>query len=91
MPLGFHSPYCRRSTACSNSVPAPASWRVKNGTAINVPKLVASPPKLDLMLLIQGSALVPYLEEGPVSDQVAWRTLMQPFGPGFLRFAIWSN
>ena len=66
-------------------------WRLKGGTGINVAKLVASPPKLDLILLIQGSALVPYLEEGTVSDRAAWVTLMQPFGPGFTRFAIWSN
>ena len=66
-------------------------WRVKNGTGINVAKLVASPPKLDLILFIQGSALVPYFEEGTVSDLTAWRTLMQPFGPGFVRFALWSN
>jgi hypothetical protein len=56
-----------------------------------VAKLVASPPKLDLILFIQGSALVPYFEEGTVSDLTAWRTLMQPFGPGFVRFALWSN
>ncbi len=66
-------------------------WRVQEGTGINVDKLVASPPPLDLVLLIQGSALVPYLEAGPVSDRATWRNLMQPFGPGFARFAIWSN
>jgi len=66
-------------------------WRIKAGTGINVNKLVASPPRLDLVLLIQGSALIPYLEEGPVSDQTTWRTLRQPFGPGFMRFALWSQ
>jgi hypothetical protein len=66
-------------------------WRMKPGVGINVEKLVASPPPLDLVLLIQGSALVPYLEEGVVSDQRTWSPLMQAFGSGFLRFAIWSN
>jgi hypothetical protein len=66
-------------------------WRLRPGIGISVPKLVASPPRLDLVLLIQGSALVPYLEEAPCSDQVTWRGLMEPFGPGFARFAIWSN
>ena len=68
-----------------------AHWRMKPGTGINLDKLVNSPPRLDLVLLVQGSALLPYLEEGPTSDQNTWRTLMQPFGPGFARFAIWSN
>lgn len=66
-------------------------WRVESGIGINVPKLVASPPRLDLILMIQGSAFIPFLEEGTVSDRTAWRTLMQPFGPGFARFAMWSN
>lgn len=68
-----------------------AHWRLKPGLGINVDQLVASPPRLDLVLLVQGSALIPYLEEGPTSDQTTWRTLMQPFGPGFARFALWSN
>jgi len=66
-------------------------WRLKPGTGINVEKLVASPPPLDLVLLIQGSLLIPYLEEGQVSDLATWRRLTEVFGPGFFRFAIWSN
>ncbi len=64
---------------------------IKSGTGINIDKLVKSPPPLDLILMIQGSAFIPYLEEGPVSDQATWRTLTQPFGPGFMQFAIWSQ
>jgi hypothetical protein len=66
-------------------------WRLHPGIGVNVDKLVESPPQLDLVLLIQGSALIPYCEEGPVSDTGRWRQLTQPFGPGFFRFAIWSN
>jgi len=66
-------------------------WRVKSGTGISIPKLAASPPRLDLILMIQGSAFIPYLEEGTVSDQTAWRILMQPYGAGFARFALWSQ
>lgn len=66
-------------------------WRIKAGTGINVDKLVAAPPRLDLVLLIQGSALIPYLETGAISDVATWQTLMVPFGPGFARFALWSN
>ena len=66
-------------------------WRMKPTEGISIDKLVATPPDLDLVLLIQGSALIPYLEEGPISDRTTWRSLMRPFGPGFARFAIWSN
>jgi len=66
-------------------------WRIINGMGINVAKLVQSPPKLDLVLMIQGSTFAPYIEGGEVSDQTKWRTLMAPFGPGFAGFALWSN
>jgi hypothetical protein len=66
-------------------------WRMKPGIGINVPKLVAAPPRLDLVLMVQGSAFVPYLEEGTVSDQATWRGLLAPYGSGFSRFAIWSQ
>ena len=66
-------------------------WRIINGMGINVAKLVQSPPKFDLVLLIQGSALAPYIEGGDVSSLAHWRTLITPFGPGFANFALWSN
>jgi hypothetical protein len=66
-------------------------WRIINGMGINVAKLVQSPPKLDLVLMIQGSAFAPFIEGGDVSDQTRWRTLIAPFGPGFAGFALWSN
>ncbi len=66
-------------------------WRIKAGEGINVEKFVNSPPRLDMVLLIQGSAFIPYLEEGPMSDRDTWQRLIQPFGPGFPMFALWSN
>ncbi len=66
-------------------------WRLRGKLGINVDKFVAAPPKLDLVLWIQGSAFLPYVEEGPMSDAETWRSLTGPFGPGFFQFAIWSN
>jgi len=66
-------------------------WRVITGVGINVPKLAQTPPKLDLVLFLQGSALVPYIEGGDVSGQLRWNTLLAPFDSGFTRFALWSN
>lgn len=68
-----------------------AHWHIKDGWGINVDKLVNNPPRLDPIMLIQGSALLPYLEEGLVSDRTRWQSLIQPFGPGFAWFALWSN
>ena len=66
-------------------------WRMRPGVGIHVPKLIESPPSLDLVLWIQGSAFVDYLGEGEVSDRGTWRNLTAPFGGGFSRFAVWSN
>jgi hypothetical protein len=66
-------------------------WRIQNGTGINVDKLVRDPPPLDLILMIQGSAFLPYLEQGPISDAATWRTLTLPYGSEFFRFALWTQ
>jgi hypothetical protein len=66
-------------------------WRLKEGHGINLARLAEKPPQFDLVLIVQGSALVPYVETGDVSDRTRWRTLTAAFGSGFLRFALWSN
>lgn len=66
-------------------------WRVRPGMGINLDKLVDAPPELDMVLWIHGSAMIPFLEEGPVSDDATWQNLTAPFGPEFTRFALWSN
>lgn len=66
-------------------------WRLPPGTGINLEKLVTSPPKFDLILMIQGSAFAPYIETGEVSDQDTWENLVAPFGGNFAGFAIWVN
>lgn len=66
-------------------------WRIKEGTGININKLVNNPPPFDLILMIQGSTFIPYLEKGEISDKVTWRNLTSPFGGGFFNFALWSN
>lgn len=67
-------------------------WRIINGMGINVARLVQNPPKLDLVLMVQGSAFVPFIEGGDVSSSTRWQQLMAPFGRGgFMSFALWSN
>ena len=66
-------------------------WRIQDGTGINVDKLVRDPPPLDLILMLQGSAFLPYLEHGPISDASTWRMLTLPYGGRFARFAFWTQ
>ncbi|MCC5875518.1 MAG: hypothetical protein JJU11_04795 [Candidatus Sumerlaeia bacterium] len=66
-------------------------WRLSPGQGINVDKLVTDPPRLDLIMLLQGSAIAPYIESGDVSDMDTWEALTGPFGGNFAGFAIWVN
>ncbi len=66
-------------------------WRLPPGRGIDLSALADSPPRLDPVLLIQGSALVPYVRTGEVSDGARWEDLIDPFGRGFWQFAVWVN
>jgi hypothetical protein len=41
--------------------------------------------------LIQGSSVLPYLEEGDVSSGDTWTPLMQIFGGDFFGYFVWFN
>lgn len=66
-------------------------WRMLPDRGVNLDKLAANPPQLDLVMLIQGSALVPYVEKGAVSSRDEWRELTESFDDGFWRFFLWVN
>ena len=56
-------------------------WRMRPGTGINVARLVEAAPKLDLVLWIQGSAFLPYAQEGPISDAATVARTAPAFWP----------
>ena len=43
------------------------------------------------MLLIQGSAAVPYLEDGELSTGVTWQRIGDLIGGNFIGYAMWFN
>ena len=66
-----------------------AHWRFQQG--INLRRMFLEPRTFDAVLLAQGSAAVPYLEEGPLSDSGTWERILQLFGGDFLSYFIWIN
>ncbi len=64
-------------------------WRFEQG--LNLRKMFLEPRTFDLVLLIQGSAALPYLEEGELTDRETWRRIMSLFGGNFFRYALWFN
>ena len=45
----------------------------------------------DIVLLIQGSAALPYLEKGDLTNGQTWNQITRLFGGDFFRYFIWFN
>lgn len=66
-------------------------WRGKGTRGVNLRKVFIEPQTFDLVLWIQGSAALPYLEAGPVTRKEIWDRLNRVFGGEFFGFALWFN
>jgi len=64
-------------------------WRFTKG--FNLARVFDEPRPLDTVLWITGPAVLPYLEDGPVSSSEDWQTMVDAFGGNFGIFAIWFN
>ena len=64
-------------------------WRFDKG--MNLRRFLLEPETFDLVLLIQGSAALPYLQDGAKSDPATWGNIMQLFRGDFLRYFLWIN
>ena len=58
---------------------------------INLRRFFLEPTAFDPILLIQGSAAVPYLENGEMTSQETWRQIMDLFDGNFFTYFIWFN
>lgn len=58
---------------------------------INLRRIFTEPRPFNLILLIQGTAALPYLEDGELTNQQTWMLMMQLLGGDFFRYFIWFN
>jgi hypothetical protein len=66
-------------------------WRVAAGRGINLRRMFDEPGTFDPWLIAQGSAILPYLEDGEtVSPETAFTILMLTEG-GLLGYFVWFN
>lgn len=63
----------------------------QTGYGINLKRFFLEPRKFDVVLWVQGSDAVPYIEHGRLSRGRQWRTWLSEFGPNFPGFAAWFN
>ncbi len=61
------------------------------GRGVNLKRFFSEPRQFDLILMIQGSGALPYVEEGPLSRPETWTNLQRTFGGQFFGFAVWFN
>jgi hypothetical protein len=66
-------------------------WRGERGTGVNLRKVFVEPRDFDLVLWVQGTEVMPYLETGTLSDGDIWRQAQRTFGNNFPGFALWFN
>lgn len=67
-------------------------WRDPGGSrGINLRRVFTEPKGLDLVLWVQGTAAMPYLEEGSITKPEVWQRLQRVFGGEFIGFALWFN
>jgi hypothetical protein len=67
-------------------------WRASDSRrGVNLRRVFVEPRTFDLVLWAQGTAAVPYLEEGPMTRPEVWSRLQRVFAGEFVGFALWFN
>jgi hypothetical protein len=66
-------------------------WRGSSAQGVNLMKVFTEPKDFDLVLWVQGSGAVPYLEEGEVTSPETWAQFQRAFQGSFIGMAIWIN
>jgi hypothetical protein len=58
---------------------------------VNLRKLLEDPPDMDIVLWIQGTAAVAYLEKGQYADMTAQEQFVRMTQGSTLMYAFWFN
>jgi hypothetical protein len=66
-------------------------WRTGFSGGVNLGKFFTEPRDFDLVLWVQGTAALPYLEDGDKTSPDTWREFQMVFRGEFIGFAAWIN
>ncbi len=72
-------------------------WRVgagrgeEFGVGINFAKLMNDPSEFDVILMLHGAAIAPYLESGKIANMRVWQDFSRLTGGQGLLFSLWFN
>ena len=66
-------------------------WRFAGGKGVNIRRLFEEPTTFDPILIAQGAAVLPYLEEGEVVQEDVVAEIGDLIGRGFFAYFVWFN
>ncbi len=66
-------------------------WRVSPGAGINVKAMFMDPPPVDIVTWIQGSGLLPYMEQGPIATTESMRAFNRLVSGNSIGFSFMLN
>jgi hypothetical protein len=66
-------------------------WRGNETRGVNLKRIFTEPTEFDLVLWIQGTAAVPYLEDGELTQAQFWTRIRNGFQGQLFWFAVWVN
>lgn len=66
-------------------------WRETNGKGVNLRRVFTEPRRFDLILWVQGSDAIPYLEHGEMTTPNTWARLEEVFEYRIFRHGFWFN
>jgi hypothetical protein len=66
-------------------------WRANDKRGINIRKVFTEPTTFDVVMWLQGTAALPYLEDGEITSQDTWNRLQAVFRGQFIGYAAWFN
>lgn len=66
-------------------------WRKREKRGVNLRRVFTDARTFDLVYWVQGTAALPYLEDGEKTRPETWQRLQQLFGGRFIGFAFWFN
>lgn len=66
-------------------------WRGKKNVGVNLRRVFQEPQPFDLILWVQGSAALPYLEKGEFASWGNWWQMSRLFNGRLWGFAVWVN
>ncbi|MGE0698985.1 MAG: hypothetical protein AB7O57_07810, partial [Hyphomicrobiaceae bacterium] len=58
---------------------------------VNLKKLLETAPRIDVVMMIAGQDLAPYLESGEIADGLKWQEITRPMQQNLWLYALWFN